>query len=68
MSRIKSFSKITAAALALIVAVPVFAARGQADFTRFVALGDSYGAGVSSASLNERHQPYSWPAITPGST
>jgi GDSL-like Lipase/Acylhydrolase len=49
--------------LAAVVAVPVFAARGSADFTRFVALGDSYGAGFESGSLNERHQEFSWPAI-----
>ncbi|HYC58208.1 MAG TPA: hypothetical protein VEK79_01450 [Thermoanaerobaculia bacterium] len=49
--------------LAAVVAVPVFAARGSADFTRFVALGDSYGAGFESSSLNERHQEWSWPAI-----
>ncbi|MFL6244874.1 MAG: SGNH/GDSL hydrolase family protein [Thermoanaerobaculia bacterium] len=49
--------------LAAVVAVPVFAARGSADFTRFVALGDSYGAGFESGSLNERHQPWSWPAV-----
>lgn len=54
-----------AAALALValVAVPMFAARGSADFTRFVAIGDSYGAGVESGSLNVNHQPFSWPAI-----
>ena len=63
MSRIKSFSKIAAALLSLVMALPLFAGRGSADFTRFVAIGDSYGAGVSSASLNERHQVYSWPAI-----
>lgn len=49
--------------LAAVVAVPVFAARGSADFSRFVALGDSYGAGFESSSLNERHQPWSWPAV-----
>ena len=49
--------------LATVAAVPMFAARGNADFTRFVALGDSYGAGVESSSLNLNHQPYSWPAI-----
>lgn len=63
MTRNKSFSRIAAALLALVIAVPVFAARGDADFTRFVALGDSYGAGVSNGSVNERHQIYSWPAI-----
>jgi len=49
--------------LAAVVAVPVFAARGSADFTRFVALGDSYGAGFESSSLNVNHQQFSWPAI-----
>jgi lysophospholipase L1-like esterase len=63
MTRNKSFLNIAAALLALLITVPVFAQRGDADFTRFVALGDSYGAGVSSGSLNERHQIYSWPAF-----
>jgi phospholipase/lecithinase/hemolysin len=45
------------------LAVPSFAARGSADFTRFVALGDSYGAGFYAGSLNERHQPFGWPTI-----
>jgi lysophospholipase L1-like esterase len=50
--------------LAALVAVPMFAAaRGKADFTRFVAIGDSYGAGVESGSLNLNHQQFSWPAI-----
>jgi lysophospholipase L1-like esterase len=53
----------TAVLLAAFVAVPVFAARGSADFTRFVTLGDSFGAGVSSVGLNIRHQQYSWPAM-----
>ncbi|HVG25935.1 MAG TPA: SGNH/GDSL hydrolase family protein [Thermoanaerobaculia bacterium] len=52
-----------AVAVAALVAVPSFAQRGHADFTRFVALGDSYGAGVVSGSLNERHQVWSWPAV-----
>ena len=64
MTRINSFSRIAAAvAVVVFIAVPGFAARGEADFTRFVALGDSYGAGVSNGSMNERHQPFSWPAI-----
>jgi lysophospholipase L1-like esterase len=64
MKRINGFSRIAAAlTIASLVAVPGFAARGTADFTRYVALGDSYGAGVSSSSLNERHQQFSWPAI-----
>lgn len=58
------FAKLAAAVLiAVLVAVPVFAARGSANFTRFFALGDSYGAGVESGSLNERHQEWSWPAV-----
>jgi len=41
----------------------MFAARGSADFSKLVALGDSYGAGFESGSLNERHQVWSWPAV-----
>src|SRR5437762_11455777 len=59
-----SFARIAAVALvALAVALPMFAARGHADFTRFVAVGDSYGAGFEAGSLNERHQVFSWPAV-----
>jgi hypothetical protein len=49
--------------LAAVVAVPVFAARGSANFSNFVALGDSYGAGFESGSLNVNHQQWSWPAV-----
>ena len=59
----KNFRFAAAVLIAVLVAVPMFAQRGSADFTTFVALGDSYGAGVSSGSLNERHQAWSWPAI-----
>ena len=59
----KAFRFAAAVLVAALVAVPLFAQRGSADFTTFVALGDSYGAGVSSASLNERHQVWSWPAV-----
>lgn len=60
----KSFSRLAAVVvLALLIAVPAFAARGRADFTVFVAIGDSYGAGFESGSLNANHQPFSWPAI-----
>jgi lysophospholipase L1-like esterase len=45
------------------VAAPMFAARGSANFTTFVAIGDSYGAGIESGSLNLNHQPFSWPAV-----
>jgi len=49
--------------LVSVVAAPAFAARGSANFTRFFVIGDSYGAGVSSASLNAAHQQFSWPNI-----
>ena len=46
MQRIKNVSRFAAVlAAVLLFALPTFAARGKADFTRFVALGDSYGAG-----------------------
>lgn len=59
------FAKLATAVVvaALVVAVPAFAQRGSADFSKLVALGDSYGAGVVSSSLNERHQVWSWPAV-----
>jgi len=60
----KTYGRFAAAVLiAALVAVPMFAARGSANFTTFVALGDSYGAGFESGSLNQRHQVWSWPAI-----
>jgi hypothetical protein len=49
--------------LAAVVAVPVFAARGTADFSNLVILGDSYGAGFESGSLNANHQQWSWGAV-----
>lgn len=52
-----------AVAVLVLLAVPAFAQRGEADFTRFVALGDSYGAGVSNIGLNHKHQRWSWPAV-----
>ena len=62
--RNNSFARIAAVALlAFAVAVPSFAARGSADFTRFVAIGDSISAGFGAGSLNERHQVFSPPAI-----
>ncbi len=55
---------VTVLALALLSAVPMWAApRGKADFTRYVALGDSYGAGVSSNSLVDAHQRYGYVAV-----
>lgn len=61
-----SINSIRIAAAVLLVglfALPMFAQRGSADFTRFVTLGDSYGAGFESGGLNERHQVWSWPAV-----
>ena len=60
----KNILRIAASvALVFCVALPGFAARGTADFTRFVAIGDSFGAGFESASLNQNHQIFSWPAV-----
>jgi len=58
MNRITKFATAVVVA-ALVLATPAFAA----DFSRFVALGDSTGAGFTNASLNERHQVWSFPAI-----
>jgi hypothetical protein len=60
----KNISKVAALLLiTILVAVPSFAARGSANFAKFVTIGDSYGAGYASNGLNERHQNFSWPAI-----
>lgn len=53
----------TVVLIAVLAAVPMFAARGSANFSRLVILGDSYGAGFESGSLNERHQEWSWGAV-----
>jgi GDSL-like Lipase/Acylhydrolase len=54
-----------AAALSMValIAVPSFAAHGTADFTRFYAIGDSFGAGYEGGTMNINHQPYGWPAV-----
>ncbi|MCA1733392.1 MAG: hypothetical protein LC732_07285, partial [Acidobacteria bacterium] len=49
--------------LVALAAFPALAARGSADFTRYVALGDSYGAGFSNNSLVISHQLWSYPAV-----
>lgn len=60
----KTHFRFAAAVLvAVLVATPMFAARGSADFSNLVVLGDSYGAGFTSGSLNERHQAWSWGAV-----
>lgn len=58
MNRFTKFATAVVVA-ALVLAAPAFGA----DFSRFVALGDSTGAGFTNASLNERHQGWSFPAI-----
>jgi len=64
MTRIRSFARIATVALAIaVIAAPGFAATGSANFKTVVAIGDSYGAGFESNSLNEHHSVYSWPAI-----
>lgn len=64
MTRTFSFTRLAAVLLLVsLAAAPAFAARGSADFTRFVVIGDSYAAGVESGSLNANHQVFSWPAI-----
>lgn len=52
-----------AALLTFVVAAPLFAARGKADFTRFVTAGDSLTLGVSNVATVTTHQQFSWPAI-----
>lgn len=62
--RITRFIRIAAVLLcAALLAVPTFAARGNADFTTVVALGDSLMAGFEAGSLNTNHQDYSPAAI-----
>ncbi|HEV7487402.1 MAG TPA: SGNH/GDSL hydrolase family protein [Thermoanaerobaculia bacterium] len=64
MTRIRSFARIATVALAIaVIAAPGFAATGSANFKTVVAIGDSYGAGFESNSLNEHHSAFSWPAI-----
>jgi lysophospholipase L1-like esterase len=64
MTRIRSFAVIAAVAVAIaVIAAPSFAAVGSANFKTVVAIGDSYGAGFESNSLNEHHSAFSWPAI-----
>ena len=63
MTRIRSFARIATVALAIaVIAAPGFAAVGSANFKTVVAIGDSYGAGFESNSLNEHHSVYSWPS------
>ncbi len=49
--------------LGLVAALAVGSAFAQVDFSNYVALGDSYGAGFSNLSLVQKHQLNSYPAI-----
>ncbi len=61
--RNKSFARFAAAfAVVMLFALPGFAARGTADFSHIAVIGDSYGAGFESNSLNQTHQVFSWPS------
>lgn len=60
----KNIAKIAAAVLVVtLAALPSFAAQGTANFSRLVAIGDSYGAGYVSGGVVGSHQAFSWPAI-----
>lgn len=65
MTRIKNLSRFAVViALMLVVAAPGFAAaRGKADFSTFVTLGDSLTLGVSNQATVVTHQQFSWPAV-----
>ncbi|MFN2441233.1 MAG: SGNH/GDSL hydrolase family protein [Thermoanaerobaculia bacterium] len=63
MSRKNSIQCGLVLAMLLVAAFPALAARGEADFTRYVALGDSYGAGVSNGSVVVSHQMWSYPSV-----
>lgn len=45
------------------LALPVLAQRGSANFTRYVALGDSLTAGFQSGGLVQTRQQWSYPAV-----
>ncbi|HET7711774.1 MAG TPA: SGNH/GDSL hydrolase family protein [Thermoanaerobaculia bacterium] len=51
------------AALLVVSALPAYGARGKADFTTVVALGDSLTVGVVNQATVITHQQYSWPAV-----
>src|SRR5689334_4369228 len=64
MNRPKLFASLLA--LALLVPAGAFAQSvdtGDANFTRYVAFGDSLTAGFSSGSINESFQRRSYPAL-----
>jgi len=54
---------LAGAALLLAGAAGAQVSGGAANFARIVAIGDSFGAGVSNASIVETHQRVSFPAL-----
>lgn len=63
MFRLKTLAG-AALALALVLPLAAFAVdTGSADFTRYVAIGDSLTAGFMSGSLNQPAQQNSYPAL-----
>ncbi len=67
MTRNRSFLMFIVLLLVSLVAVPSFAARGKADFTRFYAIGDSYGAVIARQAhvTNFAIPTVSFPGIGP---
>lgn len=64
MKPIKNFSRLAIVLTAAqLIAAPMFAARGKADFRTFVTLGDSLTVGVSAQAGVITHQQFSWPAV-----
>jgi phospholipase/lecithinase/hemolysin len=64
MHRIKILAGVsTLAFLTLSGAAAAAVATGSADFTTYVALGDSLTAGFSSGSINQTYQVNSYPAL-----
>ena len=62
MHRLKVLAGLLALALLLPAGV-ASAQTGSADFTRYVAFGDSLTAGFSSGSINQKFQNNSYPAL-----
>jgi len=63
MRMTNTYLRALAIAILVILTLPAAAARGKADFTKYVALGDSYGAGVVNSSLVETHQRVNYVAL-----
>lgn len=59
----KTLRILATLAIASLVAVPSFAQRGSANFTKYVAIGDSLTAGYTNGSLVVTRQVNSYPAV-----